>query len=315
MRLSLLLLAACGTPDEPAATVPAEDREEIVPEDDTPYLGEADADDGGGFDADEVQQVVGQAVEAARALHAASVITAYAEVTADMDDCPTFYSSDGIDYWYDSCETAGGTAYEGYAYTSDYVDYEGGGGNIWSGEEVNGVATVVSADGSTFEAAGTATVLSVTNEAGQELYYSAMSEGFAYDGAAADGTWLAAELSPEIAMYALVDPATGGRALVITGRAIVDSDTLHAVVLDDITLFDEALGSTCPTEPSGTVSVLDAEGVWTDLVFDGPDLDGGGGEAEDCDGCAAAWQGADYLGEACIDFSALLGWEDTPFGE
>jgi hypothetical protein len=313
--LLLLLLGACATPDEPAATVPVDDSAEVVPEDDTPYLGEVDADDGGGFDADEVQKVVGTAIEAARALHAASVIAAYAEVTADMDDCPTFYASDDIDYWYDSCETAVGTTYEGYAYTNDYVDYEGSGGNIWTGEEVNGVATVVSADGSTFEAAGTATVLSGTNEAGQELYYSAMSDGFAYDGAAADGTWLAAGLSPEIAMYALVDPASGGRALIISGRAIVDSEMLDAVVLDDITLFDEALGSACPTEPAGTVSVLDVDGKWTDLVFDGPALDGGGGEAEDCDGCAAAWQGAHYLGEACIDFSGLLDWEDMPFGE
>lgn len=320
--LAPALILACGDKDEaPATDTGADEGPGVVEDDDSPYLGEVDGDPGETFDAAAVEEAVEGLVAAARQLHAYPALLAYSDMMGLADeDCPTWYTSEeGLEYWYDSCTTEGGAAFEGYGYTVEYSEEEypegfaDGDGNHWWGLQYYGIASIAAPDGSSFTSGGGAGLLYGYTDEGNSIFYSAVNEGFAYDGSYSEGTWLGAGLDPEMAMYAIHSPEVDGRIFVISGRATVESEGVHAVVLDEITIFDEALGSTCPEEPAGTVSILDSEGNWYDLVFDGPDFSGNGGEAERCDGCAEAWQGATLLGEACIDFSPLLDWDTHPF--
>ena len=88
---------------------------------------------------------------------------------------------------------------------------------------------------------------------------------------------------------------------------------LDTVVFDAVTIFDESLGSTCPTEPGGVVSVRDVSGDWYDVVFDGPTEYGDESDPDLCDGCGAAYYRGEYLGQVCSDFTGMLDWEGTPW--
>ena len=293
----------------------------MVGEDDTPYLGEVDEDELASFYAEAVEAAVAEVIALARTLHAAPALAAYYDVAQHMSgDCPAWYTSeDGLDYWYDSCTTEAGAAFEGYAYTVPYDEetyptgYADGDGNHWWGLQFFGVASAVTPEGDSFTANGSASLLYGYTDDGNNIFYSNVSQGFSTEGLAEEGSWLANGMDPEMGMYAVYSPSLDGRVFVVSGRTTVESDTIHAVILDNITIFDASIGSTCPEEPAGTVSILDNEGNWYDLVFDGPDFEGGGGDPASCDGCAEAWVGATKLGEACVDFSGLLDWDTHPF--
>ncbi len=120
-------------------------------------------------------------------------------------------------------------------------------------------------------------------------------------------------MDPTLYWYAARDPGSGGKGILVSGSVTVETGSVSAVVMEDLYLLEEALGSTCGIEPSGTVSILDAEGRWYDLVFDGPTDAAPEVDPAVCDGCATAWYRGAALGEACIDFSVLTAWESSPW--
>ncbi len=167
-------------------------------------------------------------------------------------------------------------------------------------------------EGYVFEAAGGAYVLWGVTDDGADAFYTVVQDGFAYDGPAAQGTWLGDGVSPEIVSYGLRYPSVDGRAVYVSGRVLVDDGPVEAVVFEELFMYSAELGSPCPSEPAGMVSVLDGEGAWFDILFDG----GQWGEAVDadaCDGCGGAWYQGSYLGEVCADFGVLLDWENNPW--
>ena len=148
---------------------------------------------------------------------------------------------------------------------------------------------------------------------GVEIFYSYIEGGYSWDGPEADGTWLDWGVEPTLVWYASRDPSSGGKAITLSSSVSIDSGPFTAVFMDGVYLYEEVLGSSCGIEPSGTISLLDSEGRWTDLIFDGPTEFNAEVDAAVCDGCATAWYRGTALGEACIDFSALTDWEDSPW--
>ena len=76
------------------------------------------------------------------------------------------------------------------------------------------------------------------------------------------------------------------------------------MAIEDLLLYDEPMGSDCPIEPAGSMSIRLASGEWLDLSFDGPRWDGPT-EPSVCDGCGEIWSKEVPLGELCLDFSVM----------
>ncbi len=307
-----LLALACGS--DKAGAGEGEGEGEGI-EDTAPYLLDPTDPELPAFDGEALGHVVEEALITLRQSSAEPALLAYAEAMQGIDDgCPTWFDADGIDYWYDQCTAEGGSSYEGYAYAITYDDTPGEGGALYSGAAFFGVARIEDAAGHVFESAGGATYVVGEDPSGNRFYYSVIDDGFGYDGPAAEGTWLSAGLSPavELSAGALTN---GGRTFSANGRIAPEAGGITAMVFEGLLIADALAGSDCPGEPSGTLSILDGDGLWTDITFDGPTEDTPTQDAADCDGCGGAWSGGVYLGEVCADFSGLLAWSAIPWDD
>ncbi|MCK6504361.1 hypothetical protein L6R53_13325 [Myxococcota bacterium] len=305
MIISLLLLAC-----EPATTAdPSGDSGAAASEWDGntgPYLTEGEEDPAPDVDLEALGLSLSDALAHLLDYTARDVVSAYQAVTDGMDgDCPEWFESEGLPYWYDSCQSADGTRFEGYAYLvplSDYVDTDG---TVYDGSQLYGIASVVDEDGRAFQARGGAGIFDATTLDGARVSYSYMEAGFS--DSAAEGTWLADALDPALVTWTAWYEEVDGRATSVDGTVTGMTGGIEVLVLDQVVLSDEALAG-CALEPSATLSVLDGEGQWLDLVFaaEGPEDPG-------CDGCGTAWAHGQSLGTVCADFTTLLDWEQSPW--
>jgi hypothetical protein len=309
----MLLLVACAPADAPA---PAEARYEPVP-----YVVDEPDPPVPALTAEAIEAAIGEAVAGVLAVHAGPVLAAYVEAMAGSDGCPDYDDYDGSRYWYDECTSAAGTAYSGYAFWVAYDAWADGYGNVYDGHALYGVGDIALADGTRFEFGGSAYEI-VATPAGVDpldpawhVYYQSVVQGaFAYDGPAAAGTWLAEGGEPDLNATVYYAPAYDGKVVALAGSAAATADGVAtAVVLDDVVLMSDNLVPDCPGEPSGVVSVRDADGQWYDVLFDGPAEYGAATDPDLCDGCGSAWFRGELLGTVCPDFSPLLGWEGRPW--
>lgn len=305
----MLLLLACA--DEAAPPAPADPLPYLADEEDAPAPSLTAADLEGALD---------EALAVLPLLGAAPVFDAYdAAMVGAETGCPDWYESEGNTYWYDQCTATDGTRFAGYGFTYSYDAYDQGDGGLITGDALYGVARVETPEGATFEAGGSAYDYRVDyyEADGVTISYtshtSAIAGAFAWDGAGADATWLGTDLSPDLTLYGVVAPAYDARAYYADGGLSGLGGLVDTVVFDELFLYDAALGSACPTEPGGGVSVRDADGQWTDILFDGPAEWGATSDESTCDGCGTAWFRGESLGEVCVDFSSLLGWGDAPW--
>ena len=128
----------------------------------------------------------------------------------------------------------------------------------------------------------------------------------------AAGTWLEWGLVPSIYWWTL-SYGDGAKLVALGGMLEVEDGPISAVILEDLYLVQESLGATCGLEPSGSISILDSEGNWYGLSFDGPTGEDWDVDPALCDGCGTAWYRGERLGEACVDFSVLTSWEEKPW--
>ncbi len=305
--LPLLLLAigcTTGTQKTPGTDDSGSPWEE--PARDDAYVDEPGEIEPPALDPDEIGPILIEALMLAREAQAGPAVLAFAEaMTAAEEGCPTWYSDDGLDYWFDACTTSAGVRFDGYGYAIPYVDHADG-DRIWDGIGVYGAATIAAADW-TLEAVGGASLLSGRQADGGRIEYSYLEGGFSYDGPAAEGTWLADGSSPELSTYGIAYDDSGIRSAYLSGRVDLPDGPVQAVVFEELALVNAAAGVACPAEPGGTASLLGPDG-WYDVVFDG-----GWESPEACDGCATAWHAGVAVGQACADFSAFTEWDQQPW--
>jgi hypothetical protein len=297
------LLAGCPA-DEPAPV-------DETPEAPAPYIFEEDAPPVADLDVGELEAAIDAAVDLALTLNATPIFPAYqAAMVGSESACPSYYEADGNVYWYDQCTAGTGASFSGYSFYQVYENADFGDGALYNGQAVSGVAEVVTADGYTFQSGGSAYILSSATET-YTAYTSMIAGAFAWDGPEAEGTWLAEGVSPDVTMVAY--NTAYGNFMQLDGGLSGLGGALDTVVFDTVVIYEEALGSTCPTEPGGVVSVRDASGSWYDVVFDGP----AGFDAESdpslCDGCGEAYFRGEPLGSVCADFTTLLAFEGAPW--
>jgi len=264
------------------------------------------------FEASTVAAAVDSALSQVLDINAVPVVSLYtAFMDATTESCPQWTTFDEYPVWLDSCTTEDGVTFDGYGLMLEYDGFESDGA-IYSGYQINSLGAMSAPDGSTLTLAGAVDLLYAVGK-GYEVFYTNISDGTAWDGAAT-GTWLDWGINPAMYFYALRDTTSGARSVQVSGSVSIEDGDISAVVFDGLYLLDDPSGTLCSAEPSGMISILSAEGQWYDLVFDGPTEDNTTVPEETCDGCATAWFKGEALGEACVDFSALVDWDDNPWG-
>ncbi|MDG1480563.1 MAG: hypothetical protein P8R54_13280 [Myxococcota bacterium] len=304
MIFTILLLACSDDAPEEAVEDTATDTD--LPSEDAPYLAEPDESTAPDFISDDVAAAVEGALLLITQLDVGPIVSVYSALLAQSDStCPLWSDYKGTPLWYDTCTADAGVSFSGYGLTQPWEGTDDGSGNRWWGTQIYSIATITDADGQVLTTGGSVASLTGVSADGAALIYALIEGSFSWDGPEAAGTWLDWGSTPSITWFSLRDPDSGGQVITVSGAITIDDGPIAAVVLDNIYLTDELLGSSCGEEPSGTISVLDSDGRWYDLIFDGPTDAVPEVAAGVCDGCATVWYRGSPLGEACVDFSIL----------
>lgn len=249
--------------------------------------------------------------------YARIIASSKSEAIAGTGDCPYFYDyyyeDYGYFYWYDTCTAEDETSYSGYALGYDYSGLVSGAYEYDQYAYMYGSGSVTSPEGYELEIGGNVYDYEYDYYGDYYSYYYTYIVGnFAYDDPAFADTWLAAGLSVNLYVYG--DHYEGAQnTLTFTGSLAGMTGDVNTIVLTDTYIYTASRGSACEEEPSGTISVRDANGEWYDVVFHGPPYAGASVFPPDCDGCGQVFFRGQQLGEVCPDFSILTDWEDRPW--
>lgn len=316
----LLACSAGADPEEPGASAASVPSAPTAPsasspvDEPAPYVVDETTAPVLTVDLGEAEAVLQQALDSALQLNALPVQASYDAAMAHQSAaCPYYYTTPDGTYWFDTCETEGGADYNGYVFAqgeSGLVDpYSGATYDYWS---AFGAATVVDPTGQLFEMGGQAYHTTAWSP-GVTQWTSVVQGTFGWQGAEAVGSWLEEGLDPDfviLAYLAEVGPTEGRLAYLDGGYGGIGDG--WAVAFDANQVSTVVLGSTCPEELSGTVGIRSPDGQWVDVVFDGP-VDGEVVPPEVCDGCGAAFVLGEPVGTVCVDPSALVAWEASPW--
>ncbi|MED5373319.1 MAG: hypothetical protein VX899_20030 [Myxococcota bacterium] len=314
--MSLVLALACAV-SEPAPEL--QDTGTAESQEPTPYVVVTDEEAEPPLSAEALAQGVNTAIDALLRVDPLVFHGAYEGLReAGSDgDCPYYYDSYlesyGQYYWIDDCESDGGSAFSGNgrsylthgnsagSYDYDYQGYFYGSGSI------------TGAAGERIAAAGYSNSYEAFHTGNSyDYFYHDMWGEFSSSNAGLDDTWLGETWRLDHTLSANRSP-TGGLYISLNSAISGLSGPVNAAVLEGVVIYDEARGSPCPSEPSGVISLRDAQGRWVELRFDGVPSGGTTMYPPDCDGCGRAWLDGNDIGEVCPDFSALLDWEERPW--
>jgi hypothetical protein len=255
----------------------------------------------------EVEDAMQEALGIARNYNSDVVLETYEEMmTIRSGGCPNYYDSSTSSSWNDECTTDEGSTFSGYVYT-------GNGETSWW---ISAGAVIEAADGERFELTGSASAWQNVSEYGKSKG-SSVKGTFQTTGGAAVDTWLSGEVSPDLSVtswYGYGD--WGTKSITLNGVVFITSEKAAIVSFDELRAVGNVSGSVeCSIEPSGTISVRGNEGYWYDVVFDGLGSESSEEEVlapEDCDGCGRLFFRGELLGDACVDTTSVLAWDETP---
>jgi hypothetical protein len=251
------------------------------------------------------------------ALRPEQVVDAYLALAITDEGCPEQLDEvvDGgttVQLWYsDGCTTAAGTSFAGGGRLERYTIMEDGYQSTGATLNAEGPSfSIATADGRSLHLEGafghSRGTDGVSTDASIEIYGHARADAET----AAGSPLLDGSVSAQGYMYSYADADTkvlGGEGA-WSGAALGDA---RAFSFAGVAVYSVV----CTAEPSGTLSVRDAEGFWHDIVFDGitvVDYEPTFVEGL-CDGCGSYLAAGAPAGEACVaasELAAVLDWED-----
>ncbi len=317
----MLLLALACSPESTLASRAPEAAADEADAGSSPYL----VDDSGSdavpaLTTDQVASGIEAAIAVAFTIDPALLFQATESIWSGRDDdCPYYYPEYLELYnqyiWTDSCTAASGNGFSGSAYyyfwDGRYSYYYG---TYLSYDYFYGDATFLRADGQALYSSGSAYYYDFDGLAysGYRQPYALIQGAFEWTGPEYAATWLTAGYTLDLYTIGL-EYSAGGRSISLDGSLGGLAGEVNAVTFGNVYSENLMLGTTCVSEPGGTISVRDGEGGWYDVHFDGPAFHGASVFPAACDGCGDAWWRGQSLGQVCPDFSALLGWEGRPW--
>lgn len=308
------LAVACGDPDPGSA---AAGPDGVASEEDRPTTYTYEPDDGGGaaFDAAVLEEALDDLFTRLPFVTAEPMLEGYASVMDRASSgCPTWSEVDGNVFWYGYCTSEDGSYWDGYSFFNVYSAFDlFGDGSAWDAEVLSGAATVRSG-AEVFHVGGSLAQGQGVGPDGSDRWVTQTLGSFALGGEAAADTWVEQGVVPSVLLYAIryngVDGGPEGQLFYANGSVRGVSDAVSAFHLGGLQAGPTALGFGCALEPFGTLEIRDHSGTWYTLDFDYTDE---GVYEGTCDGCGAAYVGAEYQGEVCTDTSVLWSWEGAPW--
>ena len=293
----LLLLQAC-TPPDPADSAPEVDLPAAYDEDGpviAPPMITAEA----------ATTAMDEVLSSALTFNADVMFQAYAEVmTYADDDCPSVSYGAGGSMWDVNCSSDAGATYSGFV-----SEFEGMQGETFT-RRMRGEATIDLPDGSRMIVAG-----DVGTDERPQVWSSMILGVMRYDGLASAGTWVERAVDVNLE-YSLTESSNDGSLVSVTLEGSVAGlvGEVTAVSFADFRAT-AAADFPCPIEPTGTVGIRDASGVWASVTFDVVGSAAEGYTIADgaCDGCAPLVYDGVELGEVCVDTSSLFAAELPPW--
>ncbi len=243
---------------------------------------------------------------------------AYMAAAEGLDeDCPyyvDYYLEDYNQYyWSDNCTDERGTSFTGYGISYNTDEAESPDGYYVYNRYFYGDAAIGDSDGYLIEGSGYFSYSEYSTPGYSRWLYIDAYGKYRSDHPDQADTWLAQDLDIEIKMTATRYEGYPGNTMSLTASIGGLTGVVSSVRMEDVYLYNESLGSMCPGEPSGRVSVRDDEGNWYEVDFHGPKYWGAATFLPQCDGCGeVSWRG-EPLGTVCPDFSPLLDWETRPW--
>jgi hypothetical protein len=225
------------------------------------------------------------------------------------NNCPEWHSGDDGEYWYDYCTTNEGATFSGYgvpldAYKRWSKDYSEADDKVNGGDGIQAGAIIEDEDGEVFSIAGSAYEYWVYDSE-IDVVETSILGSFAWEGLEGSGNWLGEGMDPTLNRVVIDSFNTGGREVALNGGITGLSGEMTTVSYDGVFIYDGSYPGSCSKEPYGAISLLTREGVWYDVVFDGPSAVGAAVDSSVCDGCGMAFFGGTSLGLVCADFSIL----------
>jgi hypothetical protein len=238
----------------------------------------------------------------------APIEVGYTTAMAGQDAaCPVWATDGETDFWFATCTSEDGTSFEGFGAVVDYADLPPEDGITYAGTFLNSISTITTPSGETFSGGGQAFDISGSNDDGYEFNYFGVSEGYLWTGDDAEGTWM--ESTPILDFVGNTQRSGAYRTIELSG-SISDLGSVQAVVFDGLYGLNVDLPDGCSREPFGNIAVLDPDGNWFDLQFNGPDSEGRLDPEIGCDGCGTAWLRGHPLFEVCPNFDEMYAWDD-----
>ncbi len=310
LALGFGLLSACGRDkaDPPAA--------EVEPEPTLPseYTYTPEGEGGATFDAAQVSEALDDFAAAIRSTTGAPGVVAYEAAMAEAEaGCPDWYEMDGSTFWYADCTTSAGATFSGYGFEYLYTDYDLlGDGGSWVATSVYGSARIESPTQGLFQiGGGVAHAEGITGD-GWPAWMTQITGGVYGEGEAAQGTWVSTGSTPSLMVYAIDALDYNARYMTIAGTLANVSEAATAIETAGIYVVDFDGYYPCAEEPTGAISVRDAAGRWWTVTFDVVEVNDGFEMQGECDGCGTVTDPTgEVVGEACIDVTPILDWEDN----
>ena len=288
--------------------------------DDEPYLYEDEDDEDRQLTLGTLEAGIADALDAIFSIDPADFHDTYEAMAASGDgDCPYYYeeymTAYGQYYWRDSCTADEGITFSGYGISYANRDYQDGDYDYAINAYYSGAARLTDDGGQRLDASGYSRYYEYTYVPdARTAFYSRIWGEYTWEG---DGgrTWLSSGVTMDLYLYGIRYPAyePAGHYTTLDGSLSGIDGAVTAVNMDSVFIYSESMSSACPDEPSGTISLRDADGDWYDVEFQGPQYWGGEAFPGDCDGCGDAFFRGEPLGAVCPDFSHLKDWGNRPW--
>ncbi len=286
------------------------------PELPTPYVYEEPDEVEPALDPAALGEAIRDGLSLALRIDARPFLASYEGLLAGADGvgCPVLVrQSDAYSqstFWQGECGTAAGGAFSGFGAVYTYEDLDYGDGTLYDGWYVYHSGRLA-AGAATLEGSGVISY-ATAEPAGYTIHVTSLDGSFVL-APDAPGPWLDGTLGPSLTVFAAYVPGLDAHAIGLDGGLAGLAGPANTIAFSGVRLTEASLGSQCDREPSGTVSVRDAEGSWYDVVFDGPTDEAPDVDPAVCDGCGRTYFRGRELGATCVDFAPATAWGPTPW--